>query len=158
MMEKSDLFWGEYGGLQKNFVKLYCKSYHKSSIKCYKFAITFKTQNKNQTESVNLLNLSELNKRRVIKLQRGFIDKRRANVGQSNICSDGRKKEATIVFFSFFQAFLVGSWASFQSMKYKEKKNSKGHYDQEDPDLLQILLINHLKIRSGCLQKVSMTT
>ena len=90
-------------------------------IKCYTFVITFKTRNKNSTDSVNLLYLSELNERRVIKVQRGFIDKRRANVGQSNICSDGRKKEATIDFFPFFQAFLVESWASFQSIKYKEK-------------------------------------
>ena len=64
--------------------------------------INFKTRNKNSTESVNLMYLRELNERRVIKVQRGFIDKRRANVGQSNICSDGRKKEATIVFFSLF--------------------------------------------------------
>ena len=64
--------------------------------------INFKTRNKNSTESVNLMYLSELNERRVFKVQRGFIDKRRANVGQSNICSDGRKKEATIVFFSLF--------------------------------------------------------
>ena len=68
--------------------------------------ITFKTRNKNSTESVNLMYLSELNERRVFKVQRGFIDKRRANVGQSNICSDGRKKEATIVFFLFFSSIF----------------------------------------------------
>ena len=60
--------------------------------------ITFKTRNKNSTESVNLMYLSELNERRVIKVQRGFIDKRRAIVGQSNICSDGREIEVPIDF------------------------------------------------------------
>ena len=108
------------------FVPPHHLTFIRACIKCYKFVIAFKTRNKNSTECVNLLYLSELNERRVIKVQRGFIDKRRANVGQSNMCSDGRKKEATL---SFFQAFLVGSWASFQSMKYKEKKNSKAHYD-----------------------------
>ena len=85
--------------------------------------ITFKTRNKNSIESVNLLYLSELNERRVIKVQRGFIDKRRANVGQSNICSDGRKKEATIVFFLFFSSIFsrIMGKLSKQEIQRKEK-------------------------------------